>query len=86
MAELSRRGEIERAIITSCRKGIWSRFVKGVKEYALVEAGDEIAVCISGGKDSIFWRNNPAHKAEKNASPAVCTVECSEPSAWVRSR
>ncbi len=54
MAELSRRGEIERAIITSCRKGIWSRFVKGVKEYALVEEGDEIAVCISGGKDSML--------------------------------
>ena len=54
MAELDRRGQIERAIITSCRKGIWGRFVKGVKEYALVEEGDRIAVCISGGKDSML--------------------------------
>ena len=45
---------IERSIITTYRKGIWSRFVKGVKEYALVEEGDEIAVCISGGKDSML--------------------------------
>ena len=54
MAELDRRGQIERDIITACRKGIWGRFVKGVKEYALVEAGDRIAVCISGGKDSML--------------------------------
>ena len=53
MAELSRRGEIERAIITSCRKGIWSRFVKGVKEYALVEAGGEKAGRIFGGQSSM---------------------------------
>ena len=33
---------------------IWGRFVKGVKEYALVEEGDRIAVCISGGKDSML--------------------------------
>ena len=51
---LSRREQIERSIITACRKGIWGRFVKGVKEYALVEEGDRIAVCISGGKDSML--------------------------------
>ena len=45
------RAGIERSIITTYRKVIWSRFVKGVKEYALIEGGDEIAVCISGGKD-----------------------------------
>ena len=51
---LGRREQIERSIITACRKGIWGRFVKGVKEYALVEEGDRIAVCISGGKDSML--------------------------------
>ena len=51
---LGRREQIERSIITSCRKGIWGRFVKGIKEYALVEEGDRIAVCISGGKDSML--------------------------------
>ena len=48
------RAGIERSIITTYRKVIWSRFVKGVKEYALIEEGDEIAVCISGGKDSML--------------------------------
>ncbi len=51
---MDRRQTIERSIITTYRKGIWSRFVKGVKEYALVEEGDRIAVCISGGKDSML--------------------------------
>ena len=51
---MDRAAEIERSIITTYRKGILSRFVKGVKEYALVEEGDRIAVCISGGKDSML--------------------------------
>ena len=46
--------QIERSIITTYRKGIWSRFVKAVKEYELVQEGDRIAVCISGGKDSML--------------------------------
>ena len=55
VAETVTEGQkIERSIITTYRKGIWSRFVKGVKEYALVEEGDKIAVCISGGKDSML--------------------------------
>lgn len=48
------RAQIERSIITTYRKVLWGRFVRGVKEYALVEEGDEIAVCISGGKDSML--------------------------------
>ncbi len=46
--------ETERSIITTYRKEIWSRFVKAVKEYELVEEGDRIAVCMSGGKDSML--------------------------------
>lgn len=51
---MDRCKEIERGLITAHRKGIWSRFVKAVKEYQLVEEGDRIAVCISGGKDSML--------------------------------
>ena len=36
------------------RNSIWSKFLKGVKEYQLIKEGDKIAVCISGGKDSML--------------------------------
>lgn len=52
--QLERHQEIERSIITTYRKTIWSPFVLAVKKYALIEAGDKIAVCISGGKDSML--------------------------------
>ena len=52
--ELQRFQQIERSIITTYRKTVWSPFVLAVKKYRLIEAGDKIAVCISGGKDSML--------------------------------
>lgn len=46
--------EIERSIIKKFRKDIWTKFVKGVNEYELIKEGDKIAICISGGKDSML--------------------------------
>ena len=46
--------EIERSIIKKYRKEIWSKFVKGVQEYELINESDNIMVCISGGKDSFL--------------------------------
>ncbi len=52
--ELERYRQIERSIITTYRKQLWSPFVLAVKKYRLIGAGDKIAVCISGGKDSML--------------------------------
>ena len=46
--------EIERSIVKRYRKPIWSKFIKAVKDYQLIEEGDRIAVAISGGKDSLL--------------------------------
>ena len=52
--QLTEQQRIERSIITKFRKGIWSRFLEAVKTYNLIEEGDRIAVCVSGGKDSML--------------------------------
>ena len=51
---LERCKEIERSIIKKYRKNIWRPFIRGLQDYDLVKEGDRIAVCISGGKDSML--------------------------------
>lgn len=46
--------EIEQSIRKKFRKTIWCGFTRAVREYELVKEGDKIAVCISGGKDSML--------------------------------
>lgn len=46
--------QVERSIIKTYRRKIWSKFTKAIRDYELVKEGDCIAVCISGGKDSML--------------------------------
>ena len=54
MRELTSFQKIERSIHKKFRKTIWKPFVAGVQKYGLIQKGDRIAVCISGGKDSML--------------------------------
>ncbi|WP_019678786.1 tRNA 2-thiocytidine(32) synthetase TtcA [Ruminococcus flavefaciens] len=46
--------EIDKSLTGEFSKSIWSKFRSGIEQYKLIENGDRIAVCISGGKDSML--------------------------------
>lgn len=52
MSEIIKK--FEKDIIKTYRKDIWSKFIKGIKKYNLIQEGDKIAVAMSGGKDSLL--------------------------------
>ena len=52
--ELEKHVEVQRSIIKKYRKAIWNNFVSAIQEYELINENDKIAVCISGGKDSVL--------------------------------
>ncbi|MBQ7991067.1 MAG: tRNA 2-thiocytidine biosynthesis protein TtcA [Oscillospiraceae bacterium] len=54
MTEIHDPRRIELSLTKKYCKKIWSRFIKGIKTYDLIQEGDRIAVCISGGKDSML--------------------------------
>ena len=51
--ELTPQEIAERSLIKTYRKSLWNPFIAAVKRYELVSPGDHIAVCVSGGKDSM---------------------------------
>ena len=75
-AAAERTKQIERSIIKKYRKEIWCRFTKAVREYELIQDGDKIAVCISGGKDSMLMAKlfQELHRHGKNNFELVFLV------------
>ena len=70
---------IERSLIKKYRKEIWNPFIAGVKRYELVNDGDKIAVCISGGKDSMIMANLMRHLQRISDTKFELVYLCMDP-------
>ena len=70
---------IERSLIKKYRKEIWNPFIAGVKRYELVNEGYKIAVCISGGKDSMIMANLMRHLQRISDTKFELVYLCMDP-------
>lgn len=52
--QLSPSQRMEQCLLTDMRKPIWRPFMRSIRDYRLLSPGDRVAVCISGGKDSML--------------------------------
>ncbi len=70
---------IERSVIKKYKKTIWHPFVGGCKDYRLINAGDRIAVCVSGGKDSFLLAVCLRHLQKYSDVPFELEFLCMDP-------
>ncbi len=70
---------IERSLIKKYRKEIWNPFIAGVKRYEMINDGDKIAVCISGGKDSWIMANLLRHLQKISDTKFELIYLCMDP-------
>ncbi len=74
------------SITTTYKKTIWRPFLRALKQYRLIEAGDRIAVCISGGKDSMLLAMLLRHLQPISEVPFELTYLCMDPGYAPRNR
>ncbi len=66
---------IELSVVNKFRREIWTKFLKGIKEYQLIQEGDKIAVCISGGIKTLLKQLRVVNPAvDKNIFRSVENV------------
>ncbi len=73
-------------ITTTYRKTVWQPFLRALKQYQLISAGDRIAVCISGGKDSMLLAMLLRHLQPISEVPFELTYLCMDPGYAPRNR
>ncbi len=77
--ELTFAQQVERSIIKTYRKEIWNPFVEACQNYELVQEGDRIAVCISGGKDSMLLAMCMTHLQRISKTDFELVFICMDP-------
>ena len=69
----------ERSLIKRYRKELWNPFIAAIKRYELIQSGDKIAVCISGGKDSWLLAMLMKHLQPFSEVPFELEFICMDP-------
>lgn len=77
--DLTPQEAAERSLIKTYRKSLWNPFIASVKRYGLVSPGDHIAVCISGGKDSMVLAKLMQELQRHTAHPFSLTFLAMDP-------
>ena len=77
--DLTPREAAERSLIKTYRKTLWNPFIAAVKRYELVSPGDHIAVCVSGGKDSMVLAKLMQELQKHTDSPFSLTFLAMDP-------
>ena len=77
--ELQKWHLVERSLIKKYRKELWNPFIAAMKRYELVQEGDRIAVCISGGKDSWLLAMLMQHLQKFSEVPFELDYICMDP-------
>ena len=71
--------QAERSIVKQCRRELWTPFITAVQRYELVSEGDRIAVCVSGGKDSMLMAKLMQELERHGHTPFEAVYLCMDP-------